>query len=217
MQRTSRIPGEMVPNGPTYSADLAEKHAFLGRFLQENETRLQGIIRSYVARSGTASGNAVQAVAHEVFQDMALEALAHADRLDPATLPWAWLLAIALNILKRKKVGEAKRQQREILLSNLLPVSDLVNEWDFLDQLATRFAPGPEQLVETHEQVEEILALVSVSDAEVLRLAIIEGLNTEQLARQLDVNLGAARVRLHRALRRLRAAWQQREPQGDKG
>ncbi|MGH2480317.1 MAG: RNA polymerase sigma factor [Ktedonobacteraceae bacterium] len=205
-----------MSDGSDGSADLAEKHAFLSQFLQENATRLQGIIRSYVARSGLASGSAVQAVAHDVFQDMALEALAHADKLNLATLPWAWLLAIALNILKRKKSGEARRSQREVLLSNLLPVSDIASEWDFLDQLSAQFAPGPEQLVESDEQVQEILALVSTSDAEVLRLAIVDGLNTEQLASSLDVNAGAARVRLYRALRRLRAAWQQREEQGDR-
>lgn len=205
----------MVSDRSASSADLAEKHAFLSRFLQENAARLQGIICSYVARSGLASGNEVQAVAHDVFQDMALEALARADRINLEMLPWAWLLAIALNILKRKKAGEAKRNQREVLLSNLLPVSDIASEWDFLDQLNAQFAPGPEQMVESSEQVQEILALVSDSDADVLRLAIVDGLNTEQLARRLAVNAGAARVRLYRALKRLRAAWQQREQQGD--
>jgi RNA polymerase sigma-70 factor (ECF subfamily) len=54
--------------------------------------------------------------------------------------------------------------------------------------------------------VAALLEHVPVSDREVLRLALIHELDGESLARALGVRPGAARVRLHRALGRLREA-----------
>src|SRR6185312_13916706 len=54
-------------------------------------------------------------------------------------------------------------------------------------------------------------ALVSTSDADILCQALLYGLDTAALARHLGVSEGAARVRLHRAQHRLRAAWKKRE------
>lgn len=202
---------------PPCPADLAEKRAFLSQFLQEHAVQLQGIIRSYVVRGGLAQGGAALSVARDVFQDMALEALAHANRIDPTTLPWAWLLSIALNIIKRKKSSEARRNQREVTLSHMAPAGEPINEQDLFEQIVRSSSPGPEQITVTHEQVQEILALVSASDAQVLRLAIIDGLNTEYLARALGIRQVAARVRLHRALKRLRAAWKRHEASRKRG
>lgn len=197
----------------TRANKLADKQAFLSQFLQENATRLQGIISSYVARAGVAYGEAIQVVAQEVFHEMTIEALAHADRFDLTTLPWAWLLAIALNIIKRRKARESKRHLYELPVSELAPTA--VSELDFFDQVTKRFAPGADQVVATEEQAREILALVSASDAHVLRLSIVDGLTTEQLAYELGINQVAARVRLHRALKRLRSAWQRYEKRGE--
>lgn len=197
----------------TRANELADKQAFLSQFLQENATRLQGIISSYVARAGVAYGEAIQVVAQEVFHEMTIEALAHADRFDLTTLPWAWLLAIALNIIKRRKAHESKRHLYELPVSELAPTA--VSELDFFDQVTRRFAPGADQVVVTEEQAREILALVSASDAHILRMAIVDGLTTEQLAHELRINQIAARVRLHRALKRLRAAWQHYEKRGE--
>lgn len=197
----------------TRANELADKQVFLRQFLQENATRLQGIISSYVARAGVAYGEAIQVVAQEVFHEMVVEALAHADRFDLTTLPWAWLLAIALNLIKRRKVREGKRHLYELPVSDLAPAA--ASELDFFDLVTKRFVPGADQVVVTEEQAREILALVSASDAHILRLSIVDDLTTEQLAHALGVNQIAARVRLHRALKRLRAAWQRYEKRGE--
>lgn len=192
-----------------------DRHLFLRSFLQEHATQLQGIIRAYVLRGGVAYGDAVAAVVHDVFQDAVLEALAHADRLDPSTQPRAWFLSIAINVIKRKKVTQAKRYQREVLVSDLFTDSETTQESDIFEQIAHIVTPGPEQEVEAREQEQELLALVSSSDARVLRLAVVNGVSTELLARELGVRPVAARVRLHRALQRLRIAWQEREKNGE--
>ncbi|MBX3061605.1 MAG: hypothetical protein KF726_01440 [Anaerolineae bacterium] len=48
------------------------------------------------------------------------------------------------------------------------------------------------------------MALVSVEDARLLKLAVLHDLDGDELAQELGITAGAARVRLHRALRRLR-------------
>jgi RNA polymerase sigma factor (sigma-70 family) len=178
----------------------------LSQYVHEQATSLQGIICSYVVRSGLAQGEAAWATAAEVLSDTMLEALAHAERLDSSIQPQAWLLGIAANMLKRRKASLMK-QRREVLVSDLHRDSSSVSAAAFFDQIATLTSPGPEHALEDQERVQEILALVSPQDQEVLRLAILYDLDTQSLARALGVSPGAARVRLHRALNRLRLAW----------
>jgi len=52
-----------------------------------------------------------------------------------------------------------------------------------------------------------MLSLVSEEDQQVLRLALLEEVKAEALAQRLGTTIGTARMRLHRALRRLRTAW----------
>src|SRR6266700_5076642 len=93
-----------------------QARAYLRWFSQENAAQLQAIICSYVAKMGLATGAHIQAVAAEVFQDAALEALAHADRFHPQMQPRAWFLAIAANIVKRSEEHTSELQSREKLV-----------------------------------------------------------------------------------------------------
>ena len=188
-----------------------DRQAFLRQFLQEHAAQLQAIIRAYVLRAGVAYGEAAQTVAQEIFQDAVLEALSHSYRLEPHTQPRAWFLSIAINVIKRRRAMQAKRHRREVLLGDIAAGSEEQAESELFAGLARTFSPGPEQILVSQEQEQELLALVSSSDARVLRLAVVQGLNTELLARELGVRPTAARVRLHRAIQRLRAAWYQRE------
>ena len=216
----SREPGIPSGDAPALIVHAGGENAprNLRQFLQENTPLLLGIIRSYVARTGLAHGEAVQAAAVDILQDAVIEALAHADRLTAATQPRAWFLAIAANILKRKRAEAAKRQQREVLVSDISEQTDAIDESDFFDLITPRAHPGPEQQFEIDEQVAEVLALVSPDDQEVLRLAFLHDLDTNMLAQTLNISPGAARVRLHRALHKLRIAWrasQGKEPTSD--
>jgi RNA polymerase sigma factor (sigma-70 family) len=185
-------------------------------FIAENTAPLLGTLRSYVQRMGLASGDDVAPVAVEVLQETVVEALGHAERFDPTRQPMAWLLGIALNVMKRKKVERAKRSQRELSITHFSarqaePVSDdelfdgLINHVPTLNHDAT--LAGPEQKFEADEQARAILALVSPDDQQVLRLAFLLDFERKALAQRLGITTVAARVRLHRALSRLRAAW----------
>jgi RNA polymerase sigma-70 factor (ECF subfamily) len=187
-------------------------------FLTNHSTELLGTIRFYVLRMGLAQGQAVPDTALDVFQEVAVEALDHIDRFRPDGQPMAWLLGIAVNVIKRKKVAMAKQYQREVAFGRLaLMLQEPCSEEELVDLIAPFTLPDPEHDVEANEQASLILSLVSPEDQQVLRLAILHDFEREVLARELGITPVAARVRLHRALNRLRFAWNelQRQQQSD--
>ncbi len=200
--------GETVP-----ATQTEQTQHYLRQFLQENAPLLLGIIRSYIVRMGMAQGPTVQPLATEVLHDAALEALAHADRLTSTTQPRAWFLVIATNILKRKRDEAIRQARREILISDLHFTPDAPGESDFFDSLTRYAQPGPEGAFEENEQVREMLALVAPADQKVLHLALVHDLDTRSVARALGITPGTARVRLYRAINRLRQAWRLHEQQ----
>ena len=196
--------------GPQVSTPAASAaRSQLQTFLAENTAPLLGTIRSYVQRMGLASREAVPGVASEVLQEVVVEALDHVDRFDPARQPMAWLLGIAMNVIKRKRTALANPSQRELTFGRLsiLRAEETGDENTLLDQILPFTLAGPEQDVESDEQARLILSLVSVEDQHILRLAILYGFEGNALAQELGITHVAARVRLHRALSRLRSAW----------
>lgn len=192
------------------SSDDSKKKSYLRAFLERESLALLGSIGSYVQRMGLATGEEVKPVALETFQEAVIEALDHAERFDEDRQPMVWLLGIALNVIRRKKAAMAKRQQHEFSFSHLRLVTrdaKPMEQDEVLDQLISSHTAGPEQVVESDEQVQVLLSLVSVEDQQVLRLAILEDFDREALAQRLGVTSGAGRVRLHRALHHLREAW----------
>lgn len=202
---------------PDVLAGDGDEQTRLHQFLEENIPLLLGIIRSYVVRMGLAHGDAVGAMATDIMQDTVFEALAHLDRFVTAPSPRAWFLTIAGNIIKRKKVEAAKRQRREVVFSDLMTQLDFSNERDFFDKVVALSHPGPEQAVEADEHVAEMLSHASPADRELLRLNLLADMDMNTLAQKLDIAPGTARVRLHRALRRLRAALNEQEQQRERG
>jgi RNA polymerase sigma factor (sigma-70 family) len=187
-------------------------------FLTDHSTELLGTIRSYVLRMGLAQGQAVPDIALDVFQEVAVETLDHIDRFRLDGQPMAWLLGIAVNVIRRKKVAMAKQYQREVAFGRLaLMLQEPASEDELLDLIAPFTLPDPDHDVEANEQASLILSLVSQEDQHVLRLAILHDFEREVLARELGITPVAARVRLHRALNRLRFAWNelQRQQQSD--
>lgn len=192
---------------------------YLLTFLQDNTAALLGVIRAYVARFGLAQGADVSPAAHDVFQEVVVEALTHADRFasaDPVRSPMAWLLGIAVNIIRRRQAGQTRQRLHERPISQFgYAQADPNHEAEALDHLLAAQRNGatddPEQEIESAEQARELLALVAPDDRQVLQLAIIDGLDGHELAERLGVTPGTARMRLHRALTRLRVAWAERE------
>ena len=187
-------------------------------YIAGNAASLLGIIRSYVMRMGLASGEDVATVALEVLQQVVLEALDHAERFDSTGQPMAWLLGIAINIIKRNKAERIKSSQRELSMSDLsLMQEEDLSESELFDQLVAHSDAGLDQEIAANEQAGLLLSLVSPEDQHILMLAFLEGYKREELAQKLGITPGATRVRLHRALKRLRLAWSEHYPNLDKG
>jgi RNA polymerase sigma factor (sigma-70 family) len=198
--------------------DTASDNIWLVDFITDNVASLLGILRSYVQRMGLARGEAVPAVAVEVLQEVVLEALDHADRFNPTGQPMAWLLGIAINVIKRKKVELAKRSQRELSIAELsLAQEEHLSEHELFDQLKADSSVGPDQEIAANEQAELLLSLVSPEDQHILMLAFLQGFEREALAQKLGISAGATRVRLHRALKRLRLAWSEQHLKSQEG
>jgi RNA polymerase sigma-70 factor (ECF subfamily) len=191
----------------------AEHHSALQQLLQEQSPFFLGVISSYVVRMDLARGDAVGGLALMVWQETAIEALAHVERFARASQPRAWILAVAANVLKRKRYEMARQVRYELSVSGLMNNAEDIQESAFFDQIANLAVPGPEQEIEAQEQVREMLSLVSDEDQYVLRLALLHDLDGQMLAQALGVLPSTARSRLHRALARLRAAWTQHEQQ----
>jgi RNA polymerase sigma factor (sigma-70 family) len=191
--------------------NTVEARQVLELLLEEQSVFFLGVISSYVMRMGLARGDAVSGLALTVWQETAIEALGHIERFARASQPRAWVLAVAANVLKRKRYEMIRQSLHELPVSGLVEDTEDRQESAFFDQIAGLAVPGPEQEVEEREQVCEMLALVSAEDQQILRLALLYDMNGQMLAHALNVPSSTARSRLHRALARLRVAWMRHE------
>jgi len=164
-------------------------------------------LRHYVLRAGLATHDTAEAAAQELLNQAAVEALADAGRLATVREPAAWLIGIAANLIKRQREDCARLNRREPLIRDLVaPLDADLSDGELFDQVARWTDADPAHEVETREQIDRLLAHVSAADQAVLRLAILHDLSGDRLAEVLGITPGAARVRLHRALSRLRTA-----------
>ncbi len=73
----------------------------------------------------------------ELLNSVVVEALAHAQRYDPARPPRAWLLGIAANLVRRRQVEMAQRNRREPLAGDLVDGSQAgLGEDELFERLA---------------------------------------------------------------------------------
>jgi RNA polymerase sigma factor (sigma-70 family) len=192
-----------------------ENRRRLQQFIETEGHSLRQTLRYYVLRAGLASGSAANLAADDLLNEVMVEAFKFPERLKPDVQPRAWLLGIAANLIKRQQVERAKRERREPLLRDLYPhMEDSLSDEELFDQLPIMGETSLAEL-EENEQISMILSGLSEGDAGLLRLAILHDMNGESLAKALGVTANAARVRLHRALHRLRDNHQRQRSAAD--
>lgn len=177
------------------------------QFIEAESDNLSATLRFYVLRSGLAEGTAVALLTAELLNEVVVEALAHADRFRPDGQPRAWLLGIAANLLKRKQAERAKREQREPLIRDLHTADNTMSEAELFDHLAACATPDATGRLEADETVTGMLNLLAPADRQIVQLAILLEMDGTAVARALNLKPGTARMRLHRALNRLRQAY----------
>lgn len=177
-----------------------KRQSRLRAFIESESSALIGTLRMYLARSGL-SDLPLDAAAHDLLNDVVVEALEHEDRFVVTGEPRAWMLGIAANLIRRRQAERVKREQREPLIRDL--VADDASDDELFDHLCA-LADNP---YEHDDEIAALVSLLSPGDQHVIRLAILADMDGDSLARELAITPGAARVRLHRALIRLRAVY----------
>lgn len=179
----------------------------LKRYIAEESDVLLKTLRLYVWRAGLAEGTAVATLALELLNDVVVEALHHADRFDPERQPKAWLLGIAANLVRRQQEAIIKQARREPLVQDINQ-QPAMSEDELFDRLTAVHTPGPDGHYEMQETVTAVLSQLSMEDQHIITCAILLDMDGSALGRTLNVKPGTARMRLHRALNRLRQAWE---------
>jgi DNA-directed RNA polymerase specialized sigma24 family protein len=91
----------------------------LRRSLEREVPALLRTSRMYVRKAGVAEGGDIASAALEVLSRVTVEALKSPGKFDPARRPTAWLLGIAVNIIRRMQRERGKAHAREVLASQL--------------------------------------------------------------------------------------------------
>lgn len=151
--------------------------------------------------------------AEEVFQEVVVRALSRPEAYNPAYSGHGWLLRIGVNVLYE----HIRRIQRD--REHLVPLVDPVNERESKGGVtADQLRQMHDFAVQQRDGLMELLELVSPQDRLILQYRYVEGLNGHELAAVLGgINENAARVRLHRALQHLSAAYYEAEQAGEGG
>ncbi len=184
--------------------DQGDSRQRLEQFIKAESAALHRTLRHYVLRAGLVGSGDANAVAYELLNEITVEALSTAKRFTADIQPRAWLLGIAANLIKREQAIRAKRERREPLIRDLYAQSDEnLSEGELFDLLPTLTDSSISEL-EANDTINSLLMGLTKSDADLLRLAIIHDLDGAALAQALGTTANAARVRLHRALDRLR-------------
>jgi RNA polymerase sigma factor (sigma-70 family) len=183
----------------------------LRQFLDEETADLSRVLRLYAWRAGLpVDGNSIA----ELLNDVIVEALDHAGRYDPQRPPRAWLLGIGANIVRRRSATRTRQNYREPLAADLISGEGDLGEDEIFERLesSTRgdegesgAQSGEQSDVLLRDQIRHAREQLSADDQAVIRHFLEGEMSGKALATALETTPGAARVRLHRALNRLRA------------
>jgi RNA polymerase sigma factor (sigma-70 family) len=194
---------------------MAEQREILLRTMREEATSLEQIIRSYVVRMGMASGEEAESATQEILNETVVAALQAADSYDISRRPIPWLLGIAIKRIQRAIAVRKKSREREI------PIRDLYAEHEADasdDELFEHFALWVQEPhdFESNEELRNLLAPLSETDRDIIQRAVMQDMDAPSIAAELSISPSAVRVRLHRALKRLRGHLQLQEVRYEK-
>ena len=189
----------------------SEKQSLISHFVRENIDRLYRSLCVYVSKANLATGAQIESEARELMNEVVARALRSASRFDPSRQVMGWLLGIAANIILQEKHRRALNQRREPFLQDLVHSPAPLSVDEMLAQLHHEPVESIEDLFSSREEYKHILGFVSEEEQRLLHMAVIQQYTAKEIAEQLNCSAGAARVRLFRALKRLRKALEERE------
>ena len=162
----------------------------LSKFIEEEADDLKRILRSYVVRMGLAPPGNADETTEEILSQVVVIALTQSDRFDTTRRPMPWLLGIGLNIMRSQQ--RQFYEAREVTVHDDTIFEQLADQTTFVDAVAYE------------SWLNDVLSSLSVADQQIIRLAILHDLDSNTVGHMLRLAPGTVRVRLHRALKRLR-------------
>jgi RNA polymerase sigma-70 factor (ECF subfamily) len=193
---------------PEAGENGASKRDLIKQAIEENAEKLARAIRIFVWKAGIQSSDELNEISQEVLQETVVTALEIADRYDPDRSAHAWLVGIAVKHIQSHRRKQKRDNSRTVAIADYIksPVEDMeLSEAEMFDLL-----PIPQTNTDP-VAINEILALVSEDDREILHLSFVGGMKAKDLAEHLGVSEGTAYMRLYRAVSRLRDAYSKLE------
>lgn len=167
-------------------------------FFETDSERLHKIIRSYVwkATSLPKTPEQVDEIATEILSQVFIEAIEHTDRFNTDRPPRAWLLGIASKLILRQQDQHIRHSKHE--------VSELDDEITLFNSLESLLSPNMEENIALREQANTLIAQLSEPDQIFIRVALKHNLSGNEIAKEMNISPGSARVKLHRILEKMR-------------
>lgn len=190
--------GKVAPTGES-PRDL------LRTFFQRESESLKPSLRRYVSAAGLAHTQPIDDVVADLLQEVVVQSMEIADKFDVSRNPAPWVLKIAINLIKRRRVEQAK-QRRRFVTASLSSVTDQDGDEISPDSIFERIveaSESPEEFLAGRQQAAIWLDLLSPIDRRVVTKAVLCDMDGDELAAELQIKPGTARVQLHRALKRL--------------
>jgi RNA polymerase sigma-70 factor (ECF subfamily) len=195
-------------------ADGTPLRRYLATLEQGDEgVRLLRHIRVYLHKAWLGNDLPGRDHAIEVMQEAVMEALAAEKRFDPERSPKAWLWGIAIKVVLRHRERLFHQNKHERVASDLAS-SDAPNhfsEEELFARLVALHQDGPEQEILGTMSADDLLAQLPSADRQIIELNVLHEMNSKEIAKELSISEGNARVRFHRALKKLKTIWLERE------
>jgi RNA polymerase sigma-70 factor (ECF subfamily) len=146
-----------------------------------------------VSKSGLAQGREeIVSLADDLLSEAVARAMERADRWDQNGPVWPWIASFIAHLILERIRGRARERQRVAQ-----PASpDEIESIRHIKRLVDPASLAKDRLF-------ELLDLVGEPDRSLLRLAHVDGLTGEEIARQVGMTHGNVRIRLYRARQKL--------------
>lgn len=188
----------------------AYKRAVIAETIQHSIDKLFKTICIYVRKSHVASGEEISKVATECLSEVVERGLRNADRFDLERSAEAWLLGIAAKVILQLKYKQRRDQMREPFLHDLFAGHSIQT----LDEHIGQHFPNKERIddqLASKDHANKLMSYADSADRQLIYLSVIEQHSAKEIAERLGSTPGAIRVRLFRALKRLRKALETHE------
>lgn len=217
--------------GPAIGHDTAIARIQLETCFRNHFADLAQMLRPHILQMGLATNRAdAERLAFDVLSEAYLEVERSPQNYNITLSAKAWIVGLALNLLRRRRTESSRRAVREVPLGPddaaalIGEVNDAIRDdmgdrfiFRLLVKAAVNHSQEPHECLAQEQaeteydlllkQVLDLIPTLDPMDQGVLTANLQTNFDCSTTARLLGIRPGAARTRLHRAIRRLRDAY----------